>query len=324
MVSLIISDVIGDPISMIASGPTVRDQITAHQCYEIFNRLGIQRQVPDSITQHLRRQVAQEASMVMFKKPTADSILSSGQHTSQQRAHRDRVQNVLVGSNSIACRAAFLRAQELGHLPYVLTTTLEGEAHAVGRMLGKLGLFMLMCFDRKLSAAHQVNMLKLELDIVRDGVSKQQVNEIHKLVATAANMARHAVIISGGETVVNVKGDGTGGRNLELALGAAVQLQQLLKLSEPRPTPDITLLSADTDGEDGPNCFAAGAVINENFAIEAQLDGYSCEDALSNNDTYTLLKSVKGGSHLVVTRMTGTNVMDIQVLVVRNPLCNTK
>ena len=259
--------------------------------------------------------------MVRFKKPATTSPLrSDSKH--QMNEGMERVQNVLVGSNSIACQAAFMRARELGYLPYILTTALEGEAFKTGRMLGKLGLFMLMCFDRKL--ASHINMLKLELDIIRDGVTKKQVNEIIKLVNTATNMACSAVIISGGESVVNVKGDGIGGRNLELAVGASIQFQELLKLSEPRPTPDITLLSADTDGEDGPNCFAAGAVINENFGIEAQLDGYSCEDALNNNDTYTLLKSVKGGSHLVVTRMTGTNVMDIQVMIVRNPLCYAK
>lgn len=321
MVSLIISDVIGDPISMIASGPTVHDQVTAHQCYEIFNRLKVYDMIPSSILQHLKRQIAHEASMVRFKKPAMTSPLRSDSKR-QMKEGAERVQNVLVGSNSIACQAAFLRARELGYLPYILTTALEGEAFKTGRMLGKLGLFMLMCFDRKL--ASHINVLKLELDIIKDGVTKKQINEIITLVNTATNMACSAVIISGGESVVNVKGDGIGGRNLELAVGASIQFQELLKLSEPRPTPDITLLSADTDGEDGPNCFAAGAVINENFGIEAQLDGYSCEDALNNNDTYTLLKSVKGGSHLVVTRMTGTNVMDIQVMIVRNPLCYAK
>ena len=321
MVSLIISDVIGDPISMIASGPTVHDQVTAHQCYEVFNRLGVYKLVPSSILQHLKRQISHEASMVRFKKPTATSILGSNSKQ-QEKEGKGRVQNVLVGSNSIACQAAFSRALELGHLPYILSTVMEGEAHKIGRMLGKLGLFMLMCFDRKL--ASHLNVLRLELDIVKDGVTKQQINEIITLVSTAANTARNAVIISGGESVVNVNGDGIGGRNLELATGASIQLQEFLKLSEPRPNPDITLLSADTDGEDGPNCFAAGAVINENFWIEAQLEGRSCEDALNNNDTFTLLKSVKGGSRLVVTRMTGTNVMDIQILIVRNPLCYTK
>ena len=196
MVSLIISDVIGDPINMIASGPTVHDQVTAHQCYEIFNRLKVYDMIPSSILQHLKKQIAQEASMVRFKKPATTSPLrSDSKH--QMNEGTERVQNVLVGSNSIACQAAFMRARELGYLPYILTTALEGEAFKTGRMLGKLGLFMLMCFDRKL--ASHINMLKLELDIIRDGVTKKQVNEMIKLVNTATNMACSAVLISGGK-----------------------------------------------------------------------------------------------------------------------------
>ena len=305
---------------MIASGPTVPDQVPAHQCFEILTRFGVYSKLPASIHTYLNKQMAEENSRVHYK-PRPTSSLGDSSRNGQMSAS-DIVQNVLVGSNSIACQAAFNRARELGHLPYVLTTEMEGSARDVGAMLAKLGMFMLMCFDRKLTS--HLSVLRLELDIVGYGITKQQINEMITLVSTAANMGCNIVIISGGQTVVNVEGSGVGGRNMEVALGAGIVLQKLFDLSQPRSSPDITLLSADTDGEDGPGSIASGAVINENFDIEAQLAGFSCQDYLDNNDSYTLFKSVKGGSHLVVTKMTGTNVMDIQILVVRNPLCLAK
>ncbi|KAK7102481.1 hypothetical protein V1264_020692 [Littorina saxatilis] len=314
IITLIISDVMGDNLSMIASGPTVREQVTAHQCLEILSRFGVKQQIPPTIHAFLQQQVADEESRVRFKKPS--DITTIGGPGDTKGPGKDQVQNVLVGSNAIACNAAAERARELNCLPYILTTKMGGEAKGVGAMLAKLGMFMLMCFDRKMSK--QTNMLKLELDIVQHGVTKQQVNEIIKLVDKALNMERDAVIITGGATTVNLKGDGTGGRNLEVALGAAIQLQKFFNLSKPRPIADITILSADTDGEDGPNCPAAGAFINENFVIEAEMEGVSCEEYLDNNDSFGLISSVKGGSNLVVMRMTGTNVMDIQALLVRN------
>ncbi|KAL8595219.1 hypothetical protein ACOMHN_043372 [Nucella lapillus] len=318
MVSLIISDVVGDPINLIASGPTVHDEVNAHQCFDILSRLGLQDKMPASILQHLRRQMADEASRVRTKP--GRSAGSSPNEEVRQR-HKALVQNVLVGSNHIACEAAAARAVELGHKPYILTTCMKGEARDIGATLARLGTFMLLCFDRR-QVSH-LALLPLELALVKAGVSKRQVNDIATLVDTAANMGRNAVIISGGEGVVHVRGTGLGGRNLELALGASLQLQDLFQLSKARTLPAVTLISADTDGEDGA-CPATGAVITENFCVDASLEGISCEEYLNNNDSYSAFQRVKGGSHLVVTRMTGTNVMDIQVLIVRNPLRSNK
>nr|KAG5697070.1 hypothetical protein BaRGS_001986 [Batillaria attramentaria] len=314
--SLILSDIIGDPLNLIASAPTVYDQVPARQCMEVINRMHLSEKIPQSIIDHLQKQVTEETAKVAYRKPAATFTLGTGYES--QTGEQSWVQNVLVGSNTQACQAAVHRAKELGYLPFILTTELEGEARDIGKMLGKLGVFMLMCFDRKLSRHATIPTLRLELDLVQEGISKIQINEIVNLVDNAYNMGKGVVIISGGETVVNVKGKGKGGRNQELALAASLKLCELLKLTTPRPVADITLLSADTDGEDG-SCPAAGAVINENFAVEAAANGFLCEKHLDDNDSYTLMSSVKKGSHLVVTGKTGTNVMDIQILIVRCP-----
>ncbi|PVD24524.1 hypothetical protein C0Q70_15007 [Pomacea canaliculata] len=321
LVSFIISDIIGDPLGMISSGPTVYDQVTSHQCFEIFNRLNVISKIPQTILAHLQQQVTNEITkaMLMKRKPLSSSSISTKDLEDPQVSDAARIQNVIVGSNRIACQAAERHAQHLGYLPFILSTELEGEARRIGAMFGKLGIYTLMCFNRRLWNRAYSPFVHLELEIVKEGINKSQLNAIANLVERAQNLGKSIVIIAGGESVVNVVGTGKGGQNQELALAAAIELHKSYNLIDPRSQADITLLSSDTDGEDGPWCQAAGAVIDQNFVRNAEAEGASCLDSLENNDSNTLLSMVNGGAHLVVTHMTGTKVMDIQVLIVCNP-----
>jgi glycerate-2-kinase len=103
---------------------------------------------------------------------------------------------------------------------------------------------------------------------------------------------------------VTVTGSGLGGRNTERALAFALEIEGL---------DGITLLSAGTDGTDGPT-DAAGAFADGNTAIEAGRAGLDPGAFLANNDSYTFFKKAGG---LLVTGPTGTNVMDIQILLLR-------
>ncbi|WP_458187868.1 glycerate kinase type-2 family protein [Haladaptatus sp. NG-WS-4] len=104
-----------------------------------------------------------------------------------------------------------------------------------------------------------------------------------------------AVLLSGGETTVRVRGSGEGGPNLEFALAARLELDGR-----------ITVASVDTDGRDG-STDASGAVVDNGTVVE---EG---EDALRKNDAYTVLESAGA---LLETGPTGTNVNDLRVLVV--------
>ena len=117
------------------------------------------------------------------------------------------------------------------------------------------------------------------------------------------SMKRSACLISGGETTVTVTGTGAGGRNLELALAFAMEIQGL---------PGITLLSAGTDGKDG-SADAAGAVVDGGTIAGARARGLNPAEYLANNDSYAFFRQAGG---LVITGPTGTNVMDIQVIIV--------
>jgi glycerate 2-kinase len=112
-----------------------------------------------------------------------------------------------------------------------------------------------------------------------------------------------AALISGGETTVTVKGEGKGGRNQELALSAALELAGYR---------GFALVSAGTDGIDGPT-DAAGAVIDGETVARGKNKGLDARAFLDNNDSYSFLDKT---GELIKTGPTGTNVMDIQVILI--------
>ena len=114
-----------------------------------------------------------------------------------------------------------------------------------------------------------------------------------------------AIIIAGGETTVNIKGTGVGGRNQELVLASCELLSKK----------DFVIIAAiGTDGIDGPT-DAAGAIADNLSFKKAVNKGMIANDYLENNDSYSYLKKTEG---LIYTGRTGTNVMDFVVAVKMN------
>lgn len=108
------------------------------------------------------------------------------------------------------------------------------------------------------------------------------------------------VILAGGETTLPVQGNGRGGRNQEFALVAALDLQGV---------ENVALLSAGTDGTDGPT-DAAGAFVDGSTVARARAMGLDANDSLRRQDSYPLLDAL-GDLHR--TGPTGTNVMDLVI-----------
>lgn len=122
LVSLILSDVVGDPLDVIASGPTVPDPTTYADAWAILERYGVLKQVPTAVLAHLRSGV--HGSVAETPKP-GDAAF-------------ERVQNVVIGSNRIAATAATDAARQLGYHTLLLSTFVEGEAREVGRVVAGL------------------------------------------------------------------------------------------------------------------------------------------------------------------------------------------
>ncbi|HKL04747.1 MAG TPA: MOFRL family protein, partial [Roseovarius sp.] len=112
-------------------------------------------------------------------------------------------------------------------------------------------------------------------------------------------------IIWGGETTVNVRGSGQGGRNQEMALRLAC-LMDAAPLDRP-----WVFLSAGTDGRDGPT-DAAGGVVDQGTVQRIRDAGGAPAKLLDSNDSYAALRMA---GDLLITGATGTNVADIQILV---------
>jgi len=143
----------------------------------------------------------------------------------------------------------------------------------------------------------------LDARVVRSDLSGEA-REAGAMIARAiAGASPGTCLIWGGETTVTVRGGGVGGRNQELALAAALELE--------RSGCDASILSAGTDGIDGMTT-AAGAWVDRVTITRARAIGLNPEAALENNDSGSFFEAL---GQQVVTGPTHTNVMDVVVAV---------
>ena len=246
METLILSDVLGDQISMIASGPTSMDETTYADAWEIINKYNIENKIPNGIVNHLIKGMRGDVQETI--KP-GDEVLN-------------KITNTIIGSLNIAISSAEKAAKVLQYNTVILSTKLYGEAREVGKVFGSI---------------------------------------LANLVESDNLLKKPACVIAGGETTVTVSGNGKGGRNQELALGAVGQIANLR---------DCCLISIATDGEDGPT-DAAGAFVTGRTKSSAKEKGLDYEQYLADNDAYNFFKITE---NLVKIGPTGTNVNDLLLL----------
>jgi glycerate 2-kinase len=248
LTSLILSDVVGDDLDAIASGPTVGDASTFVDCREIIRRYDIERDLPPAVVQHIDQGCRGEIA----ETPKPDDPLFA------------KVSNLIIGSNREALLAARQTALELGYTPLVLSSLMEGETRFVAR--------------------------------VHAAMAREITQSGHPVPAPAC-------LLSGGETTVTLRGRGLGGRNQEFALAAVRDLAN---------AGHIVLLSAGTDGTDGPT-DAAGAIADSRTAARALRAGIDSDRYLAENDSYHFFQKL---DDLLITGPTHTNVMDLRIVLV--------
>jgi glycerate-2-kinase len=247
--SLILSDVIGDSLDVIASGPTSPDSTTYQMALDVVEKYRLAKKLPKTVMDLLDGGVEGRVA----DTPKEGSPIF------------DMVENIIVGSNLKAAQAAEAKANDLGFDTTILSTELQGEASDIARWLAKKAI------------------------------------ETKKSLGGKA--AKKICLISGGETTVTVRGNGKGGRNTELALAFALEVKGIK---------GITLLSAGTDGTDGPT-DAAGAIVNGDTISRARSLSLDPVTYLKNNDSYTFFGKT---GELLITGPTGTNVMDLQIILI--------
>lgn len=239
IISLILSDVVGNDLAAIGSGPTVASQETPARALAVLQQYEVDRFLDTAVTQTVTTAL-QKLAETEFTPPT------------------NIIANLIVGSIQQSAQAAAAKAEVLGFQTRLLTTRLEGEAREVGKFAAAL----------------------------------------------AIDAPRQSATLLGGETTVTLRGKGVGGRNLETALAAAINLASW---------PHRTITCFATDGDDGPS-GAAGATVTGQTVQNRD----TAVTSLDNNDSYTYFQQLDAaghGPHLIKTGPTGTNVNDLIIIL---------
>lgn len=288
MIALILSDVIGDPLDLIASGPTVRSEVWPEEVLSVLERYKLLDSVPVSVKDVLGR---------------------SGPRWEESKDEMDKAEHVLnsvIGSNSVALKCAGRRARELGFRPVVLSPGVCGDVRSVSRLYGLLARFA--CSREEPPPEIAAEVLRLGPEV---GVESWDLCRTMQVLGEGRNEGWGATcLLAGGEPTVELKGKGRGGRNQELALLVGLELKDLQL-----PPNGPVFLSGGTDGQDGPT-EAAGAITDGGLYEEAQAQGLDINNYLTNNDSFTFFTRLSASQRLLSPGLTCTNVMDVHTLLI--------
>ena len=256
LIALIISDVIGDPLEIIGSGPTTSAPPRPQEAMDILQKYDLLDRVPKNVIQFL------SARSSAIETPAAETPLS---RTPPDRSHFVR-RNVIVASNSIALKAAEQMATQLGYQTVSLGSDNAGEAADEGRRL---------------------------IDTMR--LARSQVSAVHPQPFCVLSGGEPTVKLRTGGDAGDSTSCGAaaspatarGGRNQELVLAAIAQYPTAEDWS------GLSLLSGGTDGEDGPT-DAAGAVANKALIARMAADRIDPIPYLARHDSYNFFDAVGG------------------------------
>ncbi|CAI2349533.1 unnamed protein product [Caenorhabditis sp. 36 PRJEB53466] len=251
-VSLIISDVIGDPIDLIAGGPTAIPTQSEGSVEHILKDLGVGQRELGSVVWSALKQKEKDTSPI----------------------RKDHFANHIIASNRIALRAAYESLTSAGFHTSIITSSLSGNAAEIGRQFADL--IASESFDSPL------------------------------LKNASANLQYPIALLFGGETTVKLAAHpGKGGRNQEMVLACFDALKSQT------PAHQFVFLSAGSDGQDGPTDAAGAIITNSDLLVPSPTSSAS----LAASDSYNFWKHFNNGKSHLITGPSGTNVMDIQILV---------
>jgi len=321
VISLILSDVLGDPLEAIASGPTVPCLTTAQCCLDVLTSFKLKEKHQDLKEIIGKIENFLEAKKLRDKEEETRSLQSLGlrfRNVYEERMGKfAHVQNVIVGTNKMVVEEALARAESLGYRSLCVSTKLDGIARERGVDLANMALYACSLMRRHGANEPNKKLVRLELDLVAKGLSKELSVHLSRVAASASNSGGGMCFVSAGETIVQLSGrGGKGGRNQELALAAGIALHELAYGNMVLNNFDVMILSIGTDGQDGPT-DAAGAFIDADFIRNSGFSAEQAQQFLDNNDSYNFFKKAAGGAYQIRTGLTGTNVMDLQLILIK-------
>ncbi|XP_015108432.1 glycerate kinase [Diachasma alloeum] len=281
VISLILSDIIGDPVDLIGGGPTCYANRDPCEVFKILDKYNI-KNIDNTMKQLLNTNEIRD------------------------RNHFTNVNNHIIGNNSCAINAARDEALKNGLNVIVLFNDIQGLVKNVSKMY--------------------VMLAKLFCGILNNSITKEEFTsyvknceDLKRLEGRIENIFSHLkihndkglLLIGAGEPSVVVTGTGKGGRNQELALQFSLDWAQEIEKTSKMKEFDVLLLSAGTDGQDGPT-DADGA-----FGYADISKNEKSKDYLANNDAYHFYSDFEGGENLLKTGLSGTNVMDLHLIYIK-------
>lgn len=233
ILAVLLSDVVGDSLSTIASGPVYPEYDTDRLANEVINKYKI----------HISPSVASA-----INRPAVSKVIPTT--------------SLFAGNVKALCRAAQMAAEKLGYVAHIIDTEVTTESKEFAQTIAR------------------------------------------SAISAMAEVKVQTAWIYGGETTIQVKGDGLGGRNQSIALTGAIEISG---------TPGIVMVSVGSDGTDGPTDAAGGMVDGETVV---RMGGVTvARNYLDNDDAY---HGLARSQDLIITGPTGTNVNDLMFILV-NP-----
>ncbi|CAH2096995.1 unnamed protein product [Euphydryas editha] len=283
VVTLILSDVVGDPIDMIASGPTVQNKDNPIEAINIIKKFNLYDEIPTSIKTILEENKLSKSFPI------------------------DKVKNIIIGSNKFSIKAAASKAKLLNYFPVELSNVVTGNVSDLVNEYVKL----VKTFCEFRNGNTDISKLKEQLQTL--DIPGIQINFAETNDEVSAIRNKNLCLILGGETTVKVNGTGLGGRNQQFALEFSKAISELCNEFKNH---DIYFLSAGTDGIDGPT-DAAGAIGYTNMISDCKEANIDINTYINNNDSYNFYKKFKNGELHIMIGHTNTNVMDIHLIIIK-------
>lgn len=294
VISLIISDIIDDPLELIASGPTIPFFKSKISPLNILKKYKLMESLPISIAQVIKKNEDNQDS----PETTTETTINNSQV-------------FLIGNNRTSIAAAMNKAKSFELLPLFLSAKVQGDVEDVSKAFFKLAtIIKQLTFSLSSVSYKELNKI---LEILH-----AQPNFKNELFESLKNNSKNngICIVSSGEPTVKVIGDGLGGRNQELTL----RFTKLIHDAQNPLLDEIIFLSCGTDGIDG-NSNAAGGIGGKKILshLHDQMNlSNVMKEFIFRNDSYNFYKKILNDSsdrYHVITGHTGTNVMDIQLLI---------
>ncbi|XP_045479181.1 glycerate kinase [Harmonia axyridis] len=289
VITLILSDVLGDPLDIIASGPTCPNTDGPEKAMDILKKYSLYEELPASI------------------KETLNSNLDPDEDNEFRKKIFVKVDNFIIGNNRIATQAIVNRTKGLKLQCFTLSTNVSGDVEEISDFYVKIAtIFQAFRTNKKTNDEVIDYLISIQSNLVLyENAWEEQIKNL--------DSNRDIIVVLAGEPTVFVTGKGIGGRNQQLALSFALKLSQMENAEFYK---EIQFMSCGTDGIDGPT-NAAGAIGFCNMVAEAKEENLNAEEYLKDNDCYNFFKHFSGGKYLIKTGHTGTNVMDVHLMSFR-------